>query len=177
MNCMEKNVFKGAKFGDKFMCRNGKMAVYLKDLGGKEYHHLLYLKDEGDTTFADNGSYYYDKEDALDIIGRFEKPVDESLQQAADEYVKKYKDFRFRNAGKKAFKDGADWQRKNVWHDVAELPNDNRKIVVIGNDDVVFSCTYVSDGNYRAWWALYDLRKCKKWCYVEDLLPPVVDKQ
>lgn len=77
MNCMGKNIFKGAKFGDKFKCRNGKLAVYLKDLGGKEYHHLLYLEDDGDTTFADDGRYYYDKEDALDVIGRFEKPVDE----------------------------------------------------------------------------------------------------
>ena len=103
--------------------------------------------------------------------------MNERLELAAKEYVKKYKDFRFRNAGKKAFKDGAGWQRNSLWHDVAELPNENRRIVIIGQDDVVFSCTYIKDGNYRAFWGLYDLRKQKKWCYVEDLLPPVEDNK
>ena len=96
---------------------------------------------------------------------------DDRLEQAAKEYVKKYKDVRFRNAGKKAVKDGAVWQRNSIWHDTTELPNDGKRIVVIGSDDVVFSCTYVGDGNYRAFWGLYDLRKQKKWCYVDELLP------
>lgn len=96
---------------------------------------------------------------------------DDRLEQAAKEYVKKYKDFRFRNAGKKAFKDGAGWQRNSLWRDTTEMPNDGKRIVVVGSDDIVFSCTYVGDGHYKAFWGLYDLRKQKKWCYVDELLP------
>lgn len=95
----------------------------------------------------------------------------ERLQQAVGQYVKKYKDFRFRNAGKKAFCDGADWQQNNVWRDVSELPRDNSRIVVVGQSNDVFSCEHTTGGKYRAYWSLYDLRKCKKWCYIEDLLP------
>lgn len=97
--------------------------------------------------------------------------LNERLELAAKEYVKKYKDFRFRNAGKKAFKDGAGWQRDSLWHDVSELPRDNSRIVVVGQSNDVFSCEHTTGGKYRAYWSLYDLRKCKKWCYIEDLLP------
>ena len=65
----------------------------------------------------------------------------------------------------------AGWQRDNMWHDVSELPSNGSKIVVVGQSDDVFSCTHVAGGKYKAYWDVYDLRNCKKWCYVEDLLP------
>ena len=98
--------------------------------------------------------------------------VNEKLEQAAKGWAyRTHATPLGQNISIEAFEAGADWQRKNIWHDVSELPNNGTEIVVIGKNDEVFSCTHVAGGKYRAYWDLYDLRDCKKWCYREDLLP------
>ena len=105
-----------------------------------------------------------------------DKKVSERLQQAAEEKAIYLEETigtspHSREAIADCLIEMAVWQRNSIWHDTTELPNDGKRIVVVGSDDVVFSCTYVGDGNYRAFWGLYDLRKQKKWCYVDELLP------
>lgn len=67
-----------------------------------------------------------------------------------------------------AFRDGAKWFIKAIWHDAEEEPKSNKKLVVqrINCKGYIYyeidkNRTYVS-------WKGYGINK---WCYLEDILP------
>lgn len=92
-----KNLFVGAKVGDKFLCRDGRVAFYCYQYDEREHclfvegdEELWYVRYDGliydfDDSFMDS-SYYTDK----DIISRYEMSIDKNkVDQLAIEYENK----------------------------------------------------------------------------------------
>ena len=68
-----KDILKGAKFGDKFVCRNGDIAIYLW-MNNKE-GYSLHLEKEMKPQHYDVDGYWYaqaDKENPYDIVSKVE---------------------------------------------------------------------------------------------------------
>lgn len=86
------NIFKNAEFGDKFESRDGQCAVYWWYNRHDEYNmpHWVIFENGGATHYRDDGFYnnpYDGKESDLDIIGKWEEPIDEKkLDKLYDEY-------------------------------------------------------------------------------------------
>lgn len=66
---MEGNLFKEAKFGDKFLTRCGKVVLFINSVTEK----TLMIDQKGCKYFVDiNGNRYKDTEDDMDIVKKFE---------------------------------------------------------------------------------------------------------
>ena len=83
------NIFEGAKFGDKFVTRDGKMALYvnhsynleLMDIGEIEFEEV-FLEDRQIVMVRKDGVFDYEKEieSPFDIVGKWEDDInDEKL--------------------------------------------------------------------------------------------------
>ena len=68
----------------------------------------------------------------------------------------------------KAFMKGAEWRINNVWHDINEIPEDGRIIVLLGKYRAIiiygpnmmyYKESVIMDGGFL------------KWAYKEDLIP------
>lgn len=66
------------------------------------------------------------------------------------------------------FKDGANWRINSVWHDINEMPEDGRIIVLLGKygtmliygpNMMYYKESVIADGGFL------------KWAYKEDLIP------
>lgn len=85
-----KNLFENAKFGDKFLTKDGRMAV-LVNWDGMMQHAFLYVK-ERDIEFYGEEMYNLDGTTARgstlhDIVSRWNDSIDiEELDRFADEY-------------------------------------------------------------------------------------------
>lgn len=71
------NIFKKARFGDKFVTRNGRLVVFL---GKSQFRHDSYeVKIEGESicrTYRSDGSYFDFGQCDGDIIGRWKEDKD-----------------------------------------------------------------------------------------------------
>lgn len=87
------NIFEKAKFGDKFRTRDGRTAVYIKEyyssLWGRNMHELL-IENEGFEDYESDGrADVHDGELPIDIIGKWQEPInEEELDRLAMEYIK-----------------------------------------------------------------------------------------
>ena len=66
-----KNILKGAKFGDKFVCRNGDIALYL--WSNKKEGYSLQLEKEKKPQHYDVDGHWYaqaDKENPYDVVSK-----------------------------------------------------------------------------------------------------------
>lgn len=68
------------------------------------------------------------------------------------------------------FKDGANWRINSVWHDINEMPEDGRIIVLLGKygtmliygpNMMYYKESVIMDGGFL------------KWAYKEDLMPNI----
>ena len=66
-----KDILKGAKFGDKFVCRNGDIALYLW-MNNKEGYSLQLEKEKKPQHYDVDGHWYSqaDKENPYDIVSK-----------------------------------------------------------------------------------------------------------
>lgn len=67
----------------------------------------------------------------------------------------------------KGFKDGAEWRINSVWHDIKEMPENNRMILIIMQHDIP---TVIGPDNTFFIEEIKD-RHIQRWAYVEDLKP------
>lgn len=65
------------------------------------------------------------------------------------------------------FKDGAEWRINSVWHDIKEMPENNRMILIIMQHDIP---TVIGPDNTFFKEEIKD-RHIQRWAYVEDLKP------
>lgn len=65
------------------------------------------------------------------------------------------------------FKDGSKWRINSVWHDVKEMPENNRMILIIMKHDIP---TVLGPDNTFFREEIKD-RHIQRWAYVEDLIP------
>ena len=66
-----------------------------------------------------------------------------------------------------AFKAGADWRIKSVWHDRSEKPCKSPRDLFLYYANGIRLITYYGED----WELVIDVDKFVKWAYVEDLLP------
>lgn len=67
----------------------------------------------------------------------------------------------------KAFVAGAKWRINSVWHDIKEMPENNRMILIIMQHDIP---TVLGPDNTFFKEEVKD-RQIHRWAYVDDLLP------
>ena len=74
----------------------------------------------------------------------------------------------------KDFKEGSDWYRNNVWHDINEKPEERKELLVYKKrdcDDSFYTALYSSDNDtvfINGRW--YKLSTMTRWAYIEDLV-------
>ena len=66
-----------------------------------------------------------------------------------------------------AFENGADWRINSVWHDIKEMPENNRMILIIMQHDIP---TVLGPDNTFFKEEVKD-RQIHRWAYVDDLKP------
>lgn len=69
------------------------------------------------------------------------------------------------------FLDGADWRINSIWHDIKEMPENNRMILVIMQHDIP---TVLGPDNSFFKEEVKD-RQIQRWAYVDDLKPNTED--
>lgn len=91
------------------------------------------------------------------------------LDQAANEYDESltYSSISEQYDVKKAFIAGAKWRIDFVWHDIKEMPENNRMILIIMQHDIP---TVIGPDNTFFREEIKD-RHIQRWAYIEDLLP------
>ena len=72
------NLFEHVDFGDMFLTRDGRRAVYVRwytNSEGKAYEHVLYVEHNGinggEFDYRNSGRYNMYREDDIDIVGRY----------------------------------------------------------------------------------------------------------
>lgn len=96
------------------------------------------------------------------------------IEKAAGDYSGSSLGFTDNNsvmAKHKAFVDGAEWRINIVWHDVKEMPENNRMILIIMQHDIP---TVLGPDNTFFKEEVKD-RQIHRWAYVEDLKPNMED--
>lgn len=94
----------------------------------------------------------------------------EDIEKAAGDYsgsILGFRDNQFVMAKHKAFADGAEWRINSVWHDIKEMPENNRMILIIMQHDIP---TVLGPDNTFFKEEVKD-RQIHRWAYIEDLLP------
>lgn len=88
-----KDILKGAKFGDKFVCRNGDIAIYLW-MDNKEGHSLQLENEKNPQHYDVDGHWYSQnyKENHYDIVSKVDdkgvlEDVLKDLQKAENELL------------------------------------------------------------------------------------------
>ena len=84
------DLFEGAKFGDKFVTRDGKLAIYVGP--GVKGAKVISETYSGLYSVYYNGQYFIRREEPQDIVGRWQEPIDEDrLDEIANaEYPSDY---------------------------------------------------------------------------------------
>lgn len=95
----------------------------------------------------------------------------EDIKQAADtgveNYVSENKLMGFRGSYKRGFVEGAEWRINSVWHDIKEIPENNRMILIIMQHDIP---TVLGPDNSFFKEEVKD-RQIQRWAYMKDLIP------
>ena len=92
------------------------------------------------------------------------------IEKAAGDYSGSILGFRENNSvmqKHKAFVDGAEWRINSVWHDIKEMPENNRMILIIMQHDIP---TVLGPDNTFFKEEVKD-RQIHRWAYVDDLKP------
>lgn len=92
----------------------------------------------------------------------------EQYDQAAIEYDDSliYLSVRDQNDVQKAFKTGARWRINIVWHDITEMPENNRILLCITDH----GCDIFGPNNSE-FKEIVEYFHIKKWAYIDDLKP------
>ena len=69
-----------------------------------------------------------------------------------------------------AFFSGAKWRIKHVWHDITEIPENNRSLLCVTDH----GCNVFGPNNTE-FKELVEYFHIKKWAYLEDLIPNTED--
>lgn len=94
------------------------------------------------------------------------------IEKAAGDYSGSILGFRENNSvmqKHKAFVDGAEWRINSVWHDIKEMPENNRMILIIMQHDIP---TVLGPDNTFFKEEVKD-RQIHRWAYVDDLKPNI----
>lgn len=99
--------------------------------------------------------------------------IKDEKKQAAQEYEDSliYSSISEQCDIQKAFIAGVNWRINTVWHDVKEIPENNRMILVIMQHDIP---TVLGPDNSFFQEEVKD-RQIQRWAYIEDLLPNMED--
>ena len=108
---------------------------------------------------------------AAGIGGKENDMKRKDIEKAAGDYSGSSLGFTDNNsvmAKHKAFVDGAKWRINSVWHDINEIPEDGRIIVLLGKYGTMIiygpNMMYYREAIIMDGWFL-------KWAYKEDLIP------
>lgn len=71
------NIFENAKFGDKFLTRDGRMMLYLRKMPDNNDFHEVLDSDINIEHFHSNGQYCKEYPLPCDIIYEWQEPIDE----------------------------------------------------------------------------------------------------
>ena len=87
-----KDILKGAKFGDKFVCRNGDIAIYLW-MNGKDGYSLQLENEKNPQHYDVDGHWHYQsyKENPYDIVSKVDDK--ETLGDVLKDLQKQENDF------------------------------------------------------------------------------------
>lgn len=73
------NTIPNSSFGDRYVTRDGKIAVYCRPAPYPSKEHIFYTHETegswGEVTYFPNGHYYKDKECARDIVRKLYNPL------------------------------------------------------------------------------------------------------
>ena len=111
---MIKELFENAQFGDRFITRGGQEALFLRLTENSEWQFAnFYVKDWGQIRVnRENGKWLNGPDTKNDIVGMMPS-LPSSLDEAAEEYMKKARKRLFDNSpigrADDAFKAGAEW--------------------------------------------------------------------
>lgn len=94
--------------------------------------------------------------------------IEMAAERNTEEYVKNGDLRGFRGSYRLGFIAGAEWRINSVWHDINEIPEDGRIIVLLGKYGIMliygpnmmyYKESVIADGGFL------------KWAYKEDLIP------
>lgn len=95
----------------------------------------------------------------------------EDIKKAAEEYAHEACRPIWRSGKEQVcmvdFIEGAKWRINSVWHDIKEMPENNRMILIIMQHDIP---TVIGPDNTFFREEIKD-RHIQRWAYVEDLIP------
>lgn len=81
------NIFEGAKFGDKFRTRDGRMAIFCGKLPAINLYRIVIEGNLNSSNYSEFGTLNPHAESLYDIIGKWEEPInEEELAKLAEEY-------------------------------------------------------------------------------------------
>lgn len=95
------------------------------------------------------------------------KDIDKAAERSTEKYVENGDLRGFRGSYRLGFIDGAGWRINRVWHDIKEMPENNRMILIIMQHDIP---TVIGPDNTFFKEEIKD-RHIQRWAYVEDLIP------
>lgn len=86
------NMFENAYFGKQYKLKNGKKAIYVNK---GSFHYLAVEGKYDNCAYYDNGTYYYDTYDELNVVSEWKEEInEEKLDELADaETFKKSEEF------------------------------------------------------------------------------------
>lgn len=101
--------------------------------------------------------------------------IDEKIIGAAvDNTFSCVHDDKDRICAKTGFMHGINWFIQAIWHDVGEEPEFN-KLIIIQYYNTALETAYCITKHYSGVSWEYYIGSCAvlKWCYIEDILPPI----
>lgn len=95
------------------------------------------------------------------------KDIDKAAERSTEKYVENGDLRGFRGSYRLGFIDGAGWRINRVWHDIKEMPENNRMILIIMQHDIP---TVIGPDNTFFKEEIKD-RHIQRWAYIKDLIP------
>ena len=95
------------------------------------------------------------------------KDIEKAAERSTEKYVENGNLRGFRGSYRLGFIEGADWRINIAWHDIKEMPENNRMILIIMQHDIP---TVLGPDNTFFKEEVKD-RQIHRWAYVDDLKP------
>lgn len=93
--------------------------------------------------------------------------IEKAAERSTEKYVENGNLRGFRGSYRLGFIEGADWRINIAWHDIKEIPENNRMILIIMQHDIP---TVLGPDNTFFKEEVKD-RQIHRWAYVDDLKP------
>jgi hypothetical protein len=93
--------------------------------------------------------------------------IEKAAERSTEKYVENGNLRGFRGSYRLGFIEGADWRINIAWHDIKEMPENNRMILIIMQHDIP---TVLGPDNTFFKEEVKD-RQIHRWAYVDDLKP------